>query len=180
MRVMVVAQRNGISSPTCSTPEAPLRLYQSWPLLQATCTLILTGFCCWFESDSATAALAKNSLVALGNAASSQAPGQRSREMPALPALPAITSEASGSESTPSIPKWNRRARGVHRFARLKTPLSPLGTPKRSSALRAPLTRTAGSVELGCHPGGQSHADLLHQRSPHLQPQSSFATIRAP
>ena len=84
MRVMVVAQRNGISSPTCSTPEAPLRLYQSWPLLQATCTLILTGFCCWFESDSATAALAKNSLVALGNAASSQAPGQRSREMPAF------------------------------------------------------------------------------------------------
>src|SRR5690349_3850205 len=70
----------------------------------------------------------ENSLVALGNAASSHASGQRSREMPALPALPAITSEASGSESTPSIPKWNRRARGVHRFVRLKT---PLGTPKR-------------------------------------------------
>lgn len=160
------------SFPACK--EAPLRLNQSWSHLQATCTLIHTGVCRWFESASATADFAKNSPRCPWDSCPFQpkALRQRCQEMPALPAI-TMKRRVGLMPSTPSIPKWNRRYRGpsVRQASQATRHAEAFAWPQ------APPTSTAGSVELGCHPSGQSHADLSHQGTPHLQPQSSFATF---
>ena len=121
--------------PACSTQEAPLNLTQSGSHLQATCMLVHTEFCCWFESNSAKHTLRKIALLVARQLFLPRQLGSTFVDTTAA----SDNDRASGSDTIQ--PQHSRveppRSLEAHGFVRLQ---NPLGTAKRRP--EAPLTST--------------------------------------